>query len=153
MERTEFLELKTELLINGIKSTPEALKELGSKYKEQNHGLFGWDFEDHTNIALPDDFALPDDTIYSPGDFPITTVIEMGVISEHRLAHGVKDRPQINNIDAGRRQRRQSMNEIGPVMIKCIIEILAVPGIQPLLHFRFWCRQLLPCSIDIWLQN
>ena len=63
MERHEFLELKTELLINGIKSTPEALKELGSKYKEQNHGLFGWDFEDHANIALPDDFVLPDDTI------------------------------------------------------------------------------------------
>lgn len=63
MKRHEFLELKTELLINGIKSTPEALKELGSKYKEQDHGLFGWDFEDHANIALPDDFALPDDTI------------------------------------------------------------------------------------------
>jgi len=63
MKRHEFLELKTELLINGIKSTPEALKGLGSKYKEQNHGLFGWDFEDHANIALPDDFALPDDTI------------------------------------------------------------------------------------------
>ncbi len=63
MERHEFLELKTELLINGIKSTPEALKDLGSKYKEQNHGLFGWDFEDHANIALPDDFALPDGTI------------------------------------------------------------------------------------------
>ncbi len=63
MERHEFLELKTELLINGIKSTPEALKDLGSKYKEQNHGLFGWDFEDHANMALPDDFVLPDDTI------------------------------------------------------------------------------------------
>jgi len=63
MERHEFLELKTELLINGIKSTPEALKNLGSKYKEQNHGLFGWDFEDHANMVLPDDFALPDDTI------------------------------------------------------------------------------------------
>ena len=63
MERHELLELKTELLINGIKSTPEALKDLGSKYKEQNHGLFGWDFEDHANMALPDDFALPDGTI------------------------------------------------------------------------------------------
>jgi len=63
MKSYEFLELKTELLINGVNATPEALKDLGSRYKEQNHGLFGWDFEDHTNIALPDDFVLPDATI------------------------------------------------------------------------------------------
>jgi len=63
MKSHEFLELKTELLINGINATPEALTDLGSRYKEQNHGLFGWDFEDHTNIPLPDDFVLPDGTI------------------------------------------------------------------------------------------
>ncbi len=63
MKSHEFLELKTELLINGINATPEALTDLGSIYKEQNHGLFGWDFEDHTNITLPDDFVLPDGTI------------------------------------------------------------------------------------------
>ena len=63
MNKYGYLELKAELLINGINATPKALKEVGTKYKEQNHGLFGWDFEDHTNIALPDDFALPDGTI------------------------------------------------------------------------------------------
>ena len=63
MKSHEFLELKTELLVNGINATPEALTDLGSTYKEQNHGLFGWDFEDHTNITLPDDFVLPDGTI------------------------------------------------------------------------------------------
>ena len=63
MTKHRFLELKTELLINGVVATPEALKDLGSKYKEQNHGLFGWDFEDHPNTVLPDDFALPDGTI------------------------------------------------------------------------------------------
>ncbi len=63
MNNHTFLKLKAELLINGINTTPEALKEIGSQFKEQNHGLFGWDFEDHTNIALPDDFALPDGTI------------------------------------------------------------------------------------------
>jgi hypothetical protein len=57
------LELKAELLTNGVNATPEALKELGGKYKEQNHGLFGWDFEDHSNTTLPDDFGLPDGTI------------------------------------------------------------------------------------------
>ena len=63
MKSHEFLELKTELLINGTNATPEALTDLGSRYKEQNHGLFGWDFEDHTNIPLPDDFVLSDGTI------------------------------------------------------------------------------------------
>jgi len=63
MKSHEFLELKTELLVNGINATPEALTDLGHRYKEQNHGLFGWDFEDHTHISLPDDFVLPDDTI------------------------------------------------------------------------------------------
>lgn len=58
-----YLELKAELLVNGVNATQQALKEVGSKYKEQNHGLFGWDFEDHQGMALPDDFALPDGTI------------------------------------------------------------------------------------------
>ena len=39
MKRHEFLELKTELLINGIKSTPEALKDLGSKYKAESRAF------------------------------------------------------------------------------------------------------------------
>ena len=58
-----YLELKAELLINGLNATPQALSKVGSKYKEQNHGLFGWDFEDHPKSPLPDDFMLPDGTI------------------------------------------------------------------------------------------
>jgi hypothetical protein len=57
------LELKAELLVNGVNATTQALQDVGTKYKEQNHGLFGWDFEDHANIALPDDFILPDGTL------------------------------------------------------------------------------------------
>jgi regulator of replication initiation timing len=63
MVKNQYLELKAELLVNGINATAEALTQVGNTYKEQNHGLFGWDFEDHTNVTLPDDFALPDDTI------------------------------------------------------------------------------------------
>src|SRR4030066_888822 len=63
MAQLNYLELKAELLVNGINATPQALNEVGTRYKEQNHGLFGWDFEDHANIALPDDFALPDGTV------------------------------------------------------------------------------------------
>jgi len=63
MKNLQYLKLKAELLVEGIRATPVALKEIGKKYKEQNHGLFGWDFEDHAGIALPDDFLLPDGTV------------------------------------------------------------------------------------------
>lgn len=63
MTAYKFLELKAELLVEGIRATLDALSEVGRKYKEQNHGLFGWDFEDHVGLMLPDDFLLPDGTV------------------------------------------------------------------------------------------
>lgn len=57
------LGLKADLLVEGIRAQPEALAGVGSKYKEQNHGLFGWDFEDHGSEKLPDDFLLEDGTV------------------------------------------------------------------------------------------
>lgn len=63
MTANKYLELKAELLVSGIAATKNALGGLGGKYKEQNHGLFGWDFEDHAGTLLPDDFLLPDGTI------------------------------------------------------------------------------------------
>lgn len=63
MNAYQYLELKAELLVNGVNATAPALQEVGTRYKEQNHGLFGWDFEDHASIALPDDFILPDGTL------------------------------------------------------------------------------------------
>ena len=63
MKGTSFLGLKAELLVEGVSATPEALRQIGTKYKEQNHGLFGWDFEDHVGTSLPDDFVLSDGTV------------------------------------------------------------------------------------------
>jgi len=63
MKDYKYLKLKSELLVEGVQANHDALKEVGRKYKEQNHGLFGWDFEDHFGIALPDDFILPDGTV------------------------------------------------------------------------------------------
>ncbi len=63
MNQLKYLELKAELLVEGVKATSEALKDVGKQYKEQNHGLFGWDFEDHVGMTLPDDFLLPDGTV------------------------------------------------------------------------------------------
>ncbi len=62
MPQNKYLKLKAELLIEGVGVTREALKGVGKIYKEQNHGLFGWDFEDHVGMCLPDDFLLPDGT-------------------------------------------------------------------------------------------
>lgn len=57
------LELKASLLVEGVRATEDALTGLGTEFKEQNHGLFGWDMEDHPGLELPDDFRLPDGTI------------------------------------------------------------------------------------------
>lgn len=63
MKLADEIKLKAELLVEGIWASSEALKGIGTRYKEQNHGLFGWDFEDHAGEALPDDFELPHGTI------------------------------------------------------------------------------------------
>lgn len=55
--------LKAALLTEGVRADSESLEGLGTKYKEQNHGLFGWDFENHIDLKLPDDFYLPDGTV------------------------------------------------------------------------------------------
>ena len=60
---TDTLELKGDLLTEGVRATAEALEGVGTIYKEQNHGLFGWDFEDHGEEKLPDDFLLGDGTV------------------------------------------------------------------------------------------
>jgi hypothetical protein len=59
----DFLEIKAELLVEGIKADSDCLEGLGQSYKEQNHGLFGWDFEDHPGVLLPDDFLLPEESV------------------------------------------------------------------------------------------
>ncbi len=58
-----YLEIKAALLVEGIQATSEALAQVGIKFKEQNHGLFGWDFENHVDVKMPDDFLLPDGTV------------------------------------------------------------------------------------------
>lgn len=63
MDPIETLKLKAELLVEGVRASTEALEGVGIVYKQQNHGLFGWDFEDHVGTKLPDDFVLPGGTI------------------------------------------------------------------------------------------
>lgn len=63
MSKLDFLKLKADLLVEGIAVEKTALEGLGTCFKEQNHGLFGWDFENHVGMMLPDDFLLPDGTI------------------------------------------------------------------------------------------
>ncbi len=63
MQTIDPLELKASLLVEGVRATQDALSGVGTRCKEQNHGLFGWDMEDHAGVALPDDFRLPDGTI------------------------------------------------------------------------------------------
>ncbi len=56
----EFI-LKTEVYVDGIDITPEALKVFGreNKFQEQIHTLFEYDFKTHTGVTLPSGFYLP----------------------------------------------------------------------------------------------
>jgi len=56
-------ELKAALLVEGINFEPSAMEGVGVEFKEQNHGLFGWDFKNHKGLQLPDDFVLSDGTV------------------------------------------------------------------------------------------
>lgn len=58
-----YLLLKAALLTEGITADAASLNGVGINYKEQNHGLFGWDFENHVDAKFPDDFYLPDGTV------------------------------------------------------------------------------------------
>lgn len=59
----DLITLKAAMLVEGISFGAGALDEVGTRFKEQNHGLFGWDFTDHKGIQLPDDFVLSDGTV------------------------------------------------------------------------------------------
>lgn len=73
MTDLNLLKLKAGLLVEGIDFTPGALDGVGTRFKEQNHGLFGWDFVNHKGIELPDDFVLSDGTVcqfrYNPKSY------------------------------------------------------------------------------------
>ncbi|MHB1000036.1 MAG: radical SAM protein [Armatimonadota bacterium] len=63
MTDLDFLRLKANLLVEGINFEHDALTEVGTRFKEQNHGLYGWDFTNHKGIDLPDDFLLSNGTV------------------------------------------------------------------------------------------
>jgi hypothetical protein len=60
---TSLLMLKAAILVEGINFLPGVFDEVGTQFKEQNHGLLCWDFADHRGIQLPDDFVLSDGTV------------------------------------------------------------------------------------------
>jgi len=62
MNTEDYYRIKAALVTDGVEATPAALEGVGTVYKGQNHGLFGWDFENHVDLVVPDDFELPDGT-------------------------------------------------------------------------------------------
>jgi hypothetical protein len=61
--KIEAIELKAELLVNGVTLDDSALKGVDKKYKKQIHWLFEWYFERHDTGKISDDFELPDGSI------------------------------------------------------------------------------------------
>jgi hypothetical protein len=90
-DTSDMIELKATLLVEGVRATEEALTGVGTDYKEQNHGLFGWDMEDHAGSVLPDDFLLPDGTVVQfrmNSSSPFCVRADHGVL---RLFYGNRD--------------------------------------------------------------
>jgi hypothetical protein len=56
-------QLKAALLVEGIDYVAPVFDGIGTTFKEQNHGLFGWDFVNHVDVQMPDDFVLSDGTV------------------------------------------------------------------------------------------
>ncbi len=88
MTEFDLLRLKANILVDGITFEPGTMDEVGTRYKEQNHGLFGWDFTNHKGLNLPDDFVLSDGTVsqfrYNPSSPYVIGVSDGGlVITKH----------------------------------------------------------------------
>ncbi len=54
------LEIKAELLIDGVNIDASALSGVGEKYKEQIHGVFDFDLESHEHQKLPAEIIIED---------------------------------------------------------------------------------------------
>jgi biotin synthase-related radical SAM superfamily protein len=59
----EEIEIKSHLLVDGVRIAAEALEGVGERFKEQGHWLFDWDFDFHADNVLPDNLRLPGGTI------------------------------------------------------------------------------------------
>jgi len=90
-EKLDTLQLKASLLVEGVRAGKDALAGLGSEYKEQNHGLFGWDMEDHADCLLPDDFLLPDGTVVQFRMNSASPFAVRRVDGDRRLFHGERE--------------------------------------------------------------
>lgn len=61
------VELKSRIIVHGIKVNPTIFKhlELGEKVQEQIHGLFEMDHKEHAGVAFPCSFTSPSGIHYS----------------------------------------------------------------------------------------
>ena len=121
MTGNERLELKANLLTEGIAATPEALEGVGTEFKEQNHGLFGWDFVDHKDLELPDDFVLSDGTVvqfrYNPSSPYVMEMRDGGrvVVQGRRGARHRRADPAAGLLRRDRPRAAPSMRKIAQV--------------------------------------
>lgn len=59
MTLLEELMIKAELLVDGVWVCDSALKGVGTRFKEQVHHLFEYDFQLHQGLACPSEMVLP----------------------------------------------------------------------------------------------
>jgi len=104
--------LKAALLVEGISFEHSAMEGVGVEFKEQNHGLFGWDFKNHKELQLPDDFVLSDGTVvqfrYNPTS-PYKMIEQDGI---RRIVKGETELDVITLIPRPRYYDQQTRNGV-----------------------------------------
>jgi hypothetical protein len=110
----KLLTLKAAMLVEGINFAPGAFDAVGTKFKEQNHGLFGWDFTDHKGIQLPDDFVLSDGTVIQFRYNPLSPYVVELREGHYIVTKGGKALDTVNLIP--RPRYYEALTESGAVM-------------------------------------
>lgn len=75
----DFILLKCELLVEGLRLDPSARAGIGELFKEQVHFIYDWDFDHHHGPSLPADIVLPT-ALDEPPSFDPLGMVENGLI-------------------------------------------------------------------------
>jgi hypothetical protein len=75
----DFVRLKCELLVEGLRLEDSAREGIGVRYKEQVHFIYEWDFSYHRGIIYPQDFVLPTSP-EGPPAFDASGIVKDGLV-------------------------------------------------------------------------
>lgn len=83
----DFIKLKCDLLVDGLRLDPSAREGIGTVYKEQVHFIYDWDFDHHHGEVFPADLVLPTGPDEPPA-FDELGIVKNGLIVMFRANSG-----------------------------------------------------------------